>query len=771
MKSPSPEDPQQSPTSSVHLDHKTSLFVLSDSNTDSNEQKPKNSETSSESDYSFNDEDSQESDKKPPTKGKAKKEKEVDKSASKVPTMEKNIFVQESSPVEEAKPDIVKPEESKPLTPKSGKVGNLKKGTLLTEKALKATSEKPPGKAQEVKLPKSIPVLSEAKKKEDSSIESDVYEFKEPEPFEFEAAASTSRKPITASPQQSSGQSQASLISSPATQTSEDKKPKKGNRLSDVEVKPPATPPTKKQKKSPGKPEPVVVEKAKVPVVVKKEEISPKSTPIISLENKPADLFDVLRKSPSFNISNPPITGQTSDKLPEFTQTISSDSFSTIVDVKTTISMASAGSSMTTSIISKVASTLGGNNIQKVPVISSAFVNTKNDDDQWQSLKMFKNAVEGQDDMDIDETITKKLKPLKELDRKSDSTFDLKSEVKSSIADKLLKTLNQPVEKLQIPIPKINQNKEFAEKLEQQAQNLPKIMKKDALNLDLPSITKVDPGIESSPDHKLEILDLNPPKNNDLSETIQKLKSAIKENEDSSDSTDSEQRLVIEDESQSSEGNVVEKPTSEKEDHSPWPDDEKEDLSLKKEKLEIRQSLPGTASISSVTLKEKSLSFASKFQESFSAHATATAVISKVTKPELKATEGMPGIKMDLTCNESLDDPFVMDKKEGVVPGSVAGSTVETTVTEEKFAESISLLLCEETIPGSPVATHGLDGSRKLGAIDSKSLEERKLEMKGDGSKDPSLRPQTPTSSLRDSQSPDDSKSDSEDLKKQGEEF
>lgn len=60
--------------------------------------------------------------------------------------------------------------------------------------------------------------------------------------------------------------------------------------------------------------------------------------------------------------------------------------------------------------------------------------------------------------------------------------------------------------------------------------------------------------------NKIDILESISPKNNDLSETIQKLESAIQKSgehthmsEDTSDSTDSEQRLVIEDESQSSE--------------------------------------------------------------------------------------------------------------------------------------------------------------------------------------------------------------------------
>lgn len=69
--------------------------------------------------------------------------------------------------------------------------------------------------------------------------------------------------------------------------------------------------------------------------------------------------------------------------------------------------------------------------------------------------------------------------------------------------------------------------------------------------------------ILDSPEHKLDILDSISPKNNDLTETIQKLESVIMKTgpninrftEDSSDSTDSEQRLVIEDESQSSETN------------------------------------------------------------------------------------------------------------------------------------------------------------------------------------------------------------------------
>lgn len=84
--------------------------------------------------------------------------------------------------------------------------------------------------------------------------------------------------------------------------------------------------------------------------------------------------------------------------------------------------------------------------------------------------------------------------------------------------------------------------------------------------IELPAIIKKDietppkKPVLSSPEHKLDILESIAPKNNDLSETIQKLESVIQQrvdlndlSDDSTDSTDSEQRLIIEDESLSSE--------------------------------------------------------------------------------------------------------------------------------------------------------------------------------------------------------------------------
>lgn len=87
--------------------------------------------------------------------------------------------------------------------------------------------------------------------------------------------------------------------------------------------------------------------------------------------------------------------------------------------------------------------------------------------------------------------------------------------------------------------------------------------------IELPAVIKKEVDISlkkpilSSPEHKLDILESIAPKNNDLSETIQKLESVIQKtsnvdhfDDDSSDSTDSERRLVIEDDSQDSDNQI-----------------------------------------------------------------------------------------------------------------------------------------------------------------------------------------------------------------------
>lgn len=227
LKSPSP-DADQSPTSSVHLDHKTSLFHLSDSNTDSNELKASKGSGSSSDTQSF-DEDSQGAfvpkkptpavttvapvKKKPGRKSAA--DKEADKSLSKILGTDGSGLEKDNMKVEVMLVDLAKKGplgsmgigKSGIVTGDKGKAGVGEKVNASTTPVMtagrKTTGEKvglpavtgPGTKAEkggkvgasETKGPqgKTIPTdpLAELRKKDslDPLMDSDVYEFKEPE--------------------------------------------------------------------------------------------------------------------------------------------------------------------------------------------------------------------------------------------------------------------------------------------------------------------------------------------------------------------------------------------------------------------------------------------------------------------------------------------------------------------------------------------------------------------------------------------------------------
>ena len=176
----------------------------------------------------------------------------------------------------------------------------------------------------------------------------------------------------------------------------------------------------------------------------------------------------------------------------------------------------------------------------------------------------------------------------------ADPSFDLdppKIEKPSSIADKVLKALNQidanekksdkkvevapstsklpAVLKVDDPVTALNiLSNASSNMIKNEMPKVEPLVFKQEFNasdikppaaLIIPSPNATLKPILASPEHK-DILESITPKNNDLSETIQKLESVIQKStpidrfpEDSSDSTDSEHRLVIEDESQGSE--------------------------------------------------------------------------------------------------------------------------------------------------------------------------------------------------------------------------
>lgn len=194
--------------------------------------------------------------------------------------------------------------------------------------------------------------------------------------------------------------------------------------------------------------------------------------------------------------------------------------------------------------------------------------------------------------------------------------------------------------------------------------------------------------------NKIDILESISPKNNDLSETIQKLESVIQKSgeqthlsEDTSDSTDSEQRLIIEDESQSSETPnefVLSK--------------QENDQSYGGKQMGSKEK----TSTTTVTLSANDKQLVYGFDEKDFIDKTITITLA-ATSPTV-ATANVPA-----TISGT-------DVKELVEPSS-SGEPIVTFKTDEPIDkikidddfsaenaqnESISLLLCEETIPGSP---------------------------------------------------------------------
>ncbi|XP_059610238.1 AT-rich interactive domain-containing protein 4B isoform X2 [Phlebotomus argentipes] len=776
MKSPSPEAAEQSPTSSSHHDHKTSLFDLSDSNTDSSEQKSDvakgklTSGTSSECD-SFGDDDSQSSEKlvklekaqpvkaeRVTKKSLSEKKKEADllsdknvtKVAVSVEKMETKALTGKMQGFKGSLAEKKKEEKAaKAETPtKKTTAKGEKTPTPRAEK--KAVGEKT--KAQTT--PKTTKTPAQDKKEpptKEAPAEGDIYEFKEPEPFEFESATGGG----------------ARKMATPATAAAETTPPappeKKGKKArqppEDTEAKP-AGPAAKKAKKTPTKA--VEVEKVKplkkdenldalipvhlIPIPNVKQTTS--QPPVTTVQGLSSDPFDALRKSPSFNLANtlsssspemPTMSSaqeQSTSKLPIFTD----DKFLKIsADVKRPVESF------------------------KSPAFVNSFTNVL--DAPCQFGGSIKDVFKGTEDDKMKIDATKDLETAKKMFLASESPFDIEKPLKiegPSIADKILmKSLStQPsaggevkTEESQLsPAPatiKSPDPTQNAAKVEVPTPPVPPPVKFEIP----PMVVKKEVEVKVKTQAVLPCADAGkadpdmPPKNNDLCETIQKLESAIQKSstlnrftEDSSDSTDSEQRLVIEDESHSSEA-VQSKEVEKKE--APQPAKPEKSLTVPPLKVD------------SITLKEESLSFATKFQESLYGikspenPASATKIPQTQSEKDPLAVMKSPSsedTKPDLTCKESFDD-FFTEKKEAVPEGG-------------QISESFSLLLCEETIPCSPVASGHLreagESAKRLHNPHPITADIKPVPMDIETT-EVKVEPQrTPNSSPRDSISPDD---------------
>ncbi|XP_063698426.1 AT-rich interactive domain-containing protein 4B isoform X2 [Culicoides brevitarsis] len=488
--------------------------------------------------------------------------------------------------------------------------------------------------------------MKDAKKEETS----DIYEFKEPEPFEFESAASSRKH-----------------LSDMETEKKTKKRTISGTSATDEsptrEQSSPAS--SKKVKKSPMKAD---------STKVKDEEIASSSS---FASESVESAFDALRKSPSFK----PIGKMDEYDAPGSPKLINKSVF------------------MNTNLESSPECILKSEKIGVLRGLGSVKDEQKHKISELESVKKILTD------------------PMYEPP---------KVEKPCSIADKLLNVLSQ------------KSNVESESKPEKKIGDSPLTFiskKPEMLKSSLASIAhlgdppKIDtshfiPIKSSSQDTKVDILESISPKNNELSETIQKLESVIQKSsaaqaastttqtpqnryeEESDDSTDSEQsRLVIEDESQSSEFLQT------------------DDLNDIKTNVIMKQD------------KHVNPKF---LQESF-----------QESKLIQRQYESSNLVKIS-------DEPTT--------------KTVEKTTTAEGETpnEPISMLLCEETIPGSPASSGIKDATdtntRKVyadsGFLVPASLGERDDIDPNDYSGKKGT--QTAENSPRGSYSQDDSKSDSE---------
>lgn len=502
----------------------------------------------------------------------------------------------------------------------------------------------------------SAPVVSQPVSQVSSA--SDIYEFKEPEPFEFEAVKKLSPEV--------------------------DKKIKK-KAIADLDSKAfptstSTTTPVKKSKKSPSKD---LEPKVKPQKQIDPDPVSPVTTPPATLVPPKIDsIFDSLRKSPSFNI-NSSNTGLSDDLYVTTTSTKEQQPKPEVLPVA------------------------------KSTFVQSTHFNTTSNVETAKIFDVKPGVLEKEED-DSDKPV--ELETAKKI-LLADEVFELdppKIDKPSSIADKVLKALNQQQQQ--------QQRQDQHETTEEIVENKPTTVgEKSGIatsptnvdvtvdtvleppifeppKIELPTHIKKEPESQpkkpvlSSPEHKLDILESIAPKNNDLSETIQKLESVIQHSadlgqmsDDSSDSTDSEQRLVIEDESQSSETQTE----FNKVDSQPIGDkpviavsgDRKVFETQNVEDNSIGLKFSANTHFSAAQQKVKTTTEQTTLKSAFDLMATYTTA---AKPPIIQVQPRQPDISQ---MKEESDEDHTI--------GST--STVETT-----HNETLQLLLCEETIPGSP---------------------------------------------------------------------
>ncbi|XP_055909434.1 AT-rich interactive domain-containing protein 4B [Eupeodes corollae] len=388
----------------------------------------------------------------------------------------------------------------------------------------------------------------------------DIYEFKEPEPFEFEAR----KTPTAAAAGTSEAKKKAITAAAP--------KPTPPEQPS---VSPLSATFGKKKKASPIKESPEKPKQMKMDDKISLSSLSAAMSNLLTPQKNETTLFDALRKSPSFNLNFNALHEELATTVQETTRALT--------DVpppeQLTPTKCGSGEEATDSA---------------ARVVGSPFIETTCDLSNVFELNQDADGLTSSDEAKDNKFELENVKILL-----CDSSFDLepiKVEKPSSIADKVLRAISQKKEeeeknKCEVPVkieadvkPKVLLKEEDV-KIDED--NLPSTSNSSTSNSNSnssssavstsPFITE-PPKIEdvtctlvksefeltpkrsllTSPEPKIGILESIPVKNNVLNETIQKLECAIQKTtaapsvdhfvEESSDSNDSEQRLIIEDE-------------------------------------------------------------------------------------------------------------------------------------------------------------------------------------------------------------------------------
>lgn len=497
------------------------------------------------------------------------------------------------------------------------------------------------------------------------TVTGDIYEFKEPEPFEFEA----SKK---ASPEM-------------------DKKPKRKGQIEKSELtKRCPTPPIKRTKKSINKD----TEKG---YQLKIEDDSEQSN---MLETIP--ISDPIKTEPDL-------------EEPELSDNKLVDNASSQHDDKKSDKQDAESPSTTVGAIASPSETVR----ETQPAVKSLFINTFVEATVEDQSKVFElkavKYTKGKASSDEDLESVKKIMLTDEVLNQEPPKIDKPS----SIADKVLKALSSQQHSINSPEttalesenPETDAHQSHistnpaSERSSSPSTAFTAVESSSSINSEIisksqrttPLTTRVlDNEVQlsmKSVSNKIDILESISPKNNDLSETIQKLESVIQKtgdqshmSDDSTDSTDSEQRLIIEDESQSLETTPEFTLTK--------PEADGVKSAHKDAKLIVTSKTITSAAVIALVSNTGDL-------------APITVNISGTEKQEIVSpsaiesvacTKGIETTESKLYNRSELIDEHAVDVK--LDDDDI--NDIQNDESEVVQNESLSLFLCEETIPGSP---------------------------------------------------------------------